>query len=43
MTESKRLRILAVWGASHFDGMLQHDFLENPDYDIEIVSGDRSK
>jgi hypothetical protein len=43
MTESKRLRILVVWGASHFDEMLQDDFLDNPDHDFEIVSGDRSK
>jgi hypothetical protein len=43
MTESRRLRILVVWGASHFDGLLQHGFLENPDHDFEIVSGDRSK
>ena len=34
MTESKRLRILVVWGASHFDEMLQDDFLDSPDHDI---------
>jgi hypothetical protein len=43
MTEPKRLRILVVWGASHFDEMLQDDFLDNPDHDFEIVSGNRSK
>jgi hypothetical protein len=43
MTESKRLRILVAWGASHFDGLLQHGFLENPNYEFEIISGDRSK
>jgi len=43
MAESKRLRILVVWGASHFDEMLQDDFLDSPDHDFEIVSGDRSK
>jgi hypothetical protein len=43
MTEPKRLRILMVWGASHFDEMLQDDFLDNPDHDFEIVSGNRSK
>jgi hypothetical protein len=39
----KKLRILVVWGASHFDEMLKDAFLDNPAYDFEIVSGDRSK
>jgi hypothetical protein len=37
----KRLRILVLWGASHF-GFLDDFFLSNPRYDFEIVSGDRS-
>jgi hypothetical protein len=43
MTENRKPRILAVWGASHFDGLLQDAFLENDQYDFEIVSGDRSR
>ena len=43
MTEKKRLRILVLWGGAHFDGLLQHGFLENPDHDFEIVSGNRSR
>lgn len=43
MTETRKPRILAVWGASHFDGLLQDAFLENDHYDFEIVSGDRSR
>jgi hypothetical protein len=39
----KKLRILVVWGASHFDEMLKDAFLDNPAYDFEIVSGDRSR
>jgi len=39
----KRLRILALWGASHFEDYLTSVFLNNPKYDFEIVSGDRSK
>jgi hypothetical protein len=39
----KKLRILLVWGASHFDEMLKDAFLDNPAYDFEIVSGHRSK
>lgn len=39
----KRLRILVVWGASHFDEILKDAFLDNPAHDFEIVSGDRSK
>src|ERR1700677_1482585 len=38
----KRLRILVLWGTSHFEGYLTDLFLSNPKYDIEIVSGDRS-
>jgi hypothetical protein len=37
----KRLRILVLWGASHSD-FLADFFLDNPRYDFEIVSGDRS-
>jgi Glycosyl transferases group 1 len=40
-TPEKRLRILVLWGASHF-GFLSDLFLENPKYDFEIVSGDRT-
>jgi hypothetical protein len=45
MTSSpeKRLRILVLWGAAYFDGFLHDFFLDNPAYDFEIVSGDRSK
>jgi hypothetical protein len=39
----KKLRILVLWGASHFDDYLRDVFLDNPKYDFEIVSGDRSK
>ena len=38
----KRLRILVLWGASHFDDFLPELLLNNPKYDFEIVSGDRS-
>jgi hypothetical protein len=38
----KRLRILALWGASHFESFFTETFLKNPSYDIEIVSGDRT-
>ena len=40
---TKKLRILVVWGASHFDELLKDAFLDNPAYDFEIVSGHRSK
>jgi hypothetical protein len=39
----KRLRILALWGASHFESYFTETFLDNPKYDFEVVSGDRSK
>jgi glycosyltransferase involved in cell wall biosynthesis len=38
----KRLRILVLWGPSHFEEYLRDLLLSNPKYDIEIVSGDRS-
>ena len=38
----KRLRILVLWGSSHFDVYAEELFLNNPKYDFEIVSGDRS-
>ncbi len=38
----KRLRILVLWGSSHFDVYAEELFLKNPKYDFEIVSGDRS-
>jgi hypothetical protein len=38
----KRLRILVLWGPSHFDTFAHELFLDNPKYDFEIVSGDRS-
>lgn len=37
----KRLRILVLWGAAHFEFLIDF-FLENPACDFEIVSGDRS-
>ncbi len=44
MTSSpeKRLRILLLWGPSHFDVYAAELFLNNPKHDFEIVSGDRS-
>jgi hypothetical protein len=38
----KRLRLLILWGPSHFEEFLRPLLLDNPRYDIEIVSGDRS-
>jgi hypothetical protein len=38
----KKLRILVLWGASHFDELLRDAFLDNPEHEFEIVSGDRS-
>ena len=38
----KRLRILVLWSASHFDGFLTEAFLSNLKYECEIVSGDRT-
>ncbi len=38
----KRLRLLVLWGPSHFEEFLGPLLLANPAYDIEIVSGDRS-
>jgi hypothetical protein len=42
MTEPRRLRILLVWGASHFGELAKDAFMDLPGHDIEIVSGDRS-
>jgi len=39
----KRLRILVLWGAAHFEYYFTKVFLENNRYDFEVVSGDRSK
>ena len=39
----KRLRILVLWGPSHFEMFLPDLLLANPAYDIEIVSGDRTR
>lgn len=39
----KRLRILALWGASHYESYFTETFLKNTAYTFEIVSGDRSK
>jgi hypothetical protein len=36
-------RILALWGASHFESYFTDLFLGNPRYDVEIVSGDRTQ
>jgi hypothetical protein len=41
-TPEKRLRILALWGVSHFESYFTDTFLKNEKYDIEVVSGDRS-
>ncbi len=38
----KRLRILLLWGASHFEDFMRDFFLDDPKHDIEIVSGDRT-
>lgn len=38
----KRLRLLVLWGPSHFEEFLGPLLLDNPAYDIEIVSGDRT-
>jgi hypothetical protein len=38
----KRLKILVLWGASHAENFLPEMFLDNPKYDFELVSGDRS-
>jgi hypothetical protein len=43
MIPEKRLHILVLWGPSHFEEYLRPLLLDNPDYDIEIVSGDRSR
>ena len=42
-TPEKRLRILALWGASHFESYFTETFLENSKHDFEVVSGDRSQ
>lgn len=41
-SSDRRLRILALWGASHFDDFFTQCYLQNPKYDFEIVSGDRT-
>ncbi len=41
ISPEKRLRILILWGASHY-GFMADFFLANSKYDFEIVSGDRS-
>jgi hypothetical protein len=41
-TPEKRLKILVFWGASHFETFLPELLLDNPRYDFEVVSGDRS-
>jgi len=38
----KRLRLLVLWGPSHFEEFLQPLLLDGGRYDVEIVSGDRS-
>ena len=40
---NKRLRILILWGPSFSGAYLSDFFLDNPKYDFEVVSGDRSK
>jgi hypothetical protein len=41
-TPEKRRRILVLWSASALD-LLTDAFLENPKYDFELVTGDRSR
>jgi len=38
----KRLRLLVLWGPSHFEEFLRPLLLDNPAYDVELVSGDRT-
>jgi hypothetical protein len=38
----KRLRLLVLWGPSHFEEFLQPLLLDNPRFEVEIVSGDRT-
>jgi hypothetical protein len=38
----KRLRLLVLWGPSHFEEFLRPLLLDDARYDVEIVSGDRS-
>ena len=38
-----KLRILVLWGPSHFEMFLPDLLLANPAYEIEIVSGDRTR
>jgi hypothetical protein len=42
VSSDRRLRILALWGASHFHDLFTETYLKNPKYDFEVVSGDRS-
>jgi hypothetical protein len=37
------IRILAFWGASDFEEFFQAAFCNRPEYQVEIVSGDRSR
>jgi hypothetical protein len=39
---AKRLRILVLWGAAHFESFFTRTYLEHPGYDFEVVSGDRT-
>ncbi len=39
---SKPLRILAFWPASDFEDFLEPAFMKRPEYELEIVSGDRT-
>lgn len=39
---SKPLRLLAFWPASDFEDFLEPAFLNRPEYEVEIVSGDRT-
>jgi Glycosyl transferases group 1 len=38
----KRLRLLVLWGSSHFEEFLRSFLLDGDRYDIELVSGDRT-
>ena len=41
--ENRRVRILAFWGAAHYDFYFQPSYVDNPHFEVEVVSGDRSR
>ena len=42
LPEGRKIKILALWGASHFEGYFTDLFLNHDRFEVEIVSGDRS-